>query len=388
MKKVYLALAVAVAMVMGCGEKNVVVEEDLQAAVDLSDVLKVYEQNGRSWNVYEDEGVAKFFSSYEEEDSMVVNEASMAHGFTMELSKYRESEHPFLRQAEDIYNSCMIANGLWDVLEMWIRFSEGSEKAMADSIRCVDVSCLLDKDLRQAALTYRDGMADFMADTEEYDWEEETTWGLRQAFVEVINDKWYKFYEKEDTLDTLQAEWDRTYTDQVRAIYKRYQETDVDERLGLMLEAMNRCSNFNEQCALYGLWANSVESENEDEWIVAVGKRLMEAGRYSPELFRVWAIWRPLCQTLYFGMSRDSNIPNRLYNRYRGLCYRTVLKYLDLHPDDMLAMNCASVLAGRSNINRFGSYPLGNQAIMEKVQFLPARYEDIDDEEEEEEPEG
>ena len=377
MKRIYLMLAVAVTMIMGCGEKSVVVEDDLLSAVDLSDVLKVYELNGRSWDVYENRGVSDFFMPYEEEDSMIVNEVSLAHGLTMDLPEYRDAEHPFLRQAEDIYNSCLICNGIWDELEIWIRFYEGRDKAAADSIRSVDVSCLQDKELRLAATTYRDGMAGFIDETEDYDWDETTTSELRASFTAKINDKWYRYYENPDTLDVVTAEWNRPYVDSVRAVFKRYQETDEDSRLGVMLEALNECRSFSEQCLLYDYWADSVESENEDEWIVAVGRRLMEAGRYSPQLFHVWAVWRPLCQTLYFGMSRDSNIPNQFYNRYRGLCYRTVLAYLSLHPDDFLAMNCASLLAGRSDINRFGIYPMGNQAIMEMVHFLPARYEEI-----------
>lgn len=201
-----------------------------------------------------------------------------------------------------------------------------------------------------------------------------TPFTLKENFLEKINDKWYQYYEDKDSFSKqITGKYD-SLCSVVEKSYQKYLHSKEDERLGLMLRSLNNCKNFDEQCSLFCKWANSEESSYEDMWIVAVGTRLMDGKLYSPILFNVWLIWRPLCQSEYFGISRDSEIPNKFYNKYRSCCFTTCLKYITEHPDDIFAMNCASVFAGRGNIFRKGSYPIGNQSAAECFEFLPNRY--------------
>ena len=121
----------------------------------------------------------------------------------------------------------------------------------------------------------------------------------------------------------------------------------------------------------------------DDNWIIAAGCVLMQTGSYSPILNHVWITWRAMCQTLHFGNSRDSYIPNHYYNKYRQLCYRSCLPWIQSHPEDVYAMNCAAAIAGRSNMNRYGYNYFGNEAMIEEAMMLPNRFDfgDIDDEE-------
>ena len=50
----------------------------------------------------------------------------------------------------------------------------------------------------------------------------------------------------------------------------------------------------------------------------------------------------------------------------RKKCYRTCLKRIEQHPHDIFAMNCAASIGGRVNLNRFGEYLFGNEAVVER----------------------
>ena len=85
--------------------------------------------------------------------------------------------------------------------------------------------------------------------------------------------------------------------------------------------------------------------------------------------------WHCLYQYCYGGISRDSSIPNSLYNAMRKKCYRTCLKRIEQHPHDIFAMNCAASIGGRVYLNRFGEYLFGNEAVVEKHTMLSGRDE-------------
>ena len=165
--------------------------------------------------------------------------------------------------------------------------------------------------------------------------------------------------------------------------FQHYLDADEEHQLATMLGELATCRNFDEQCSLWCLWANCKESNLEDEWLVAVGRRLMDSGYYNPLLNRIWITWRALTQIMYFGMSRDSAIPNHYYNEYRSKCYLTCLKRIERHPDDVFAMNCAAAIGGRVNLNRFGQNYFGNEAMIEEAMMMPNRYHTGDENDEE-----
>ena len=101
----------------------------------------------------------------------------------------------------------------------------------------------------------------------------------------------------------------------------------------------------------------------------------MRSGKYNPMLFNIWLDWRCLTQGM-LGASRDSEIPNQMYNQMRKRCYITCLKRIEEYPQDALAMNCAAVLAGRVNILRSGAFMFGNDGILEMHEFMPKRFDE------------
>lgn len=383
MKKYILLILVSV-LVFGCKSNE---ESQNSTAVDLSDLLSIYKENGDGRDISDDDNLYKILYPFEDNDTSTSIDIEIydSETFTYEFPETKMSQQPFLASAEDIFNSCLIANGIWSNFEVWDRFYGIEDKTIANSIRQIKLDCLKDETIRRAATTYRDGMADLLSRAEEAVDEDLSPYDLRESFIGKINEKWYKFYDDEEKFSSLMTQKYDSLSNIVEETYQLYLKTDEGSQLSFILNAMNKCKSFDEQCSLFFKWADSEESEDEDLWIIAVGTRLMDGEHYSPFLYKVWQIWRPLCQDMFFGLSRDSEIPNKLYNEYRARCYATCLKYIDIHSDDVLAMNCASVLAGQRNINRYGSYSFGNQSAIEKIELLPNRYKSIFNNEEEEE---
>ena len=57
----------------------------------------------------------------------------------------------------------------------------------------------------------------------------------------------------------------------------------------------------------------------------------------------------------------------------RKKCYLTCLKRIEKNPNDVFAMNCAAAVGGRVNINRYGQFMFGNDAVVEKHTYLSGR---------------
>ena len=202
-----------------------------------------------------------------------------------------------------------------------------------------------------------------------------------------IESKAYKFYEDEEAFVQLLDSIHEIAEGMTMDKFQRYLDASEDDQLKVILGELAACQNFDEQCSLWRNWANCDKSVIENEWLVGVGMALMKSGNYSPILNRIWVTWRALCQTMFFGMSRDSTIPNPFYNEFRKICYVSCLKRIADYPDDVFAMNCAAAIGGRTNLNRFGQNYFGNETMIEEAMMMPKRYhsEDSSDSDEEEE---
>lgn len=356
-----------------------------EKAVDLSDVVDIY----KTYAEAENEGREYDLSEVLEGDYLEYADCGYVlfdTAFAVQLPQYAGSKQPFLANAQDFYNSCRLAFDVWSDFDLWLRSNTSDELvASADvlgGIRQISEDCISSQPLRKAARVYKDSLMQMMNKPyEEWD-EEDDAMGLLQNFSIAIEGESYQFFENHesfvDSIVDLGNELRKVTEDQL----KIYQETDSLQRLGFMLNALNGCSTFDEQCSLFLNWINCKEAEMDDEWIIAVAGRLIDSEKYNPALNEVWMVWRCLFQIQYCGMSRDSFIPNHFYNSMRKKCYMTCLKRIERHPDDIFAMNCAAFLGGRININRMGEGFFGNEAISELAQCMPGRFGEDDEEEE------
>ena len=347
--------------------------------VDLSDVLDIYAESLKGDGDYS-------VSTALEGDSLGDGYGMLLFAdtaFAVQLPQYAGSSQPFLADAEAFYNSCAFAFNLWSNHQVWV-CELASPQEVRESIGTISADCIRDQERRAYASVYQDSLLLTIGDGGVLEWEEgDSSSDVFGVFCGRLNEKAYRFCSDMSLFaDSLQHLATRSLSS-ARPLVEEYRPTAADDRLGKMLNSLNACQTFDRQCSLLLCWADCKEAEPEDEWVIAVAGRLMRSGRYNPFLSQIWLIWRCLYQYQYFGLSRDSAIPNEFYNGMCKQCFLTCLKWIERHPDDLFAMNCAAVLAGRSNLNRFGEYPFGNDAAVEKYYHLSGRYEDMTDEEEE-----
>ena len=382
------SIALLTALLFSCNNNKKESEEglfDYSEPVDLSYILKAYDQQK---NGGDDDIDKKLFPDMPEDGLNLFEDTS----FVLHVPEYADSKQPFLANAEDFYNSCCLTWNIYSNFEVWFRghsaFLLYEDDVVKQSIENISVDIIHDQEVRQAAQLFKDSTLMLMATTPD-EWEEDVSIiGYAVNFGDVIESKAYRFYDDEEafvsSLDSVTAIAEGMAKDR----FQRYLDASEKEQLGVILGELAACSNFDEQCSLWYSWANCNKSDLEDDWITGVAVALMKSGKYSPILHRIWIAWRSVFQLLYFGASRDSDIPNVYYNEYRKMCYVNCLKRIEAHPEDIYAMNCAAAIAGRTNINRFGMNYFGNESMIEKYMMLPNRIssdEGNDEEDDEEE---
>lgn len=372
-----------------CNEEKCSNSFEYSMPVDLTDVLQTYELY-KGCSVDEQDSILLSFV----DEEMCEGEVTLFEdtSFVLRLPEYKDSGIPFLAVAEEFYNNCSFAWNLWSNFEVWYRGHTAGDlrgdKEIIRSIKSFDVKIIRDTELCKEAQSYRDSILVLMSmGLDEWD-DAHNAWNVRETYSNVIAEKACRFY---DDREDFQNDYNRI-VESAEGLgddkFSHYINTNEDEQLDVMLSELNTCANFDEQCSLWRKWANCKESQGEEEWLVAVGNKLMESGKYNPNLNRIWITWRTLCQLYYCGASKDSVIPNPFFNQYRRMCYRTCLKRIEKHPDDIIAMNCAASLAGNSNVIRIGDFPYGNDAVIDASQMMPERFDfddmaEDDDEEEE-----
>ena len=359
--------------------------------VDLSEVLQAYELYQKS-NAVEQNSILFSFVDKEmcEGDVTLFEDTS----FVIRLPEYKDSKIPFLAVAEEFYNNCSFTWNIWSNFEVWYRGKTAgdlrSDKDIIRSIKAFDVKTIRDVELNKAAQSYRDSILVLMSmGLDEWD-DAHNAWNVRYNYSNAIEKKACRYYENMDEFQdryNIIVEFAEGLGDDK---FSHFVNTNEDGQL-VILSELNTCANFDEQCSLWRRWANSKESKGEEAWLVAVGNKLMESGKYNPNLNRIWITWRTLCQIYYCGVSKDSVIPNPFYNQYRRMCYQTCMKRIENHPDDIFAMNCAASLAGNPNVIRIGDFTYGNDAVIDASQMMPERFgfnemavDDVEDYEDEE----
>ena len=354
-------------------EKSSEFEYDMP--VDLSDVIKEYELYQRC-NADEQDSI--LYSFVDEE--MCEGEVTLFEdtSFVIRLPEYKHSNNSYLAFAEEFYNNCSFAWNIWSNFEVWYRGETSGElrsaKEIIKSIKDIDVNIINDSDLNKAAQIYKDSILILMSiGIDKWD-DAHNPWNVRYSYSDAIAKKTCHYYDDRDEFLNKYNIMVETAEGMGKARFQHYLNTNETEQLSVILTELNTCKNFDEQCSLWKLWANTKKSQSEDGWLVAVGKLLMESGKYNPNLNRIWITWRSICQLYYCGASKDSVIPNPFFNVYRRICYLTCLKRIKKHPDDIFAMNCAASLAGNPNVIRIGEFSFGNDAVIDASQMMPERF--------------
>lgn len=384
-------LAVATALVMtGCGEKNGggKVEDELSVpTVDMTEVQKAFAQKPKDgedeFDLHRRQVESLFPETVREEDDTSIDIWLMeGRDGLIELSEYANSKHPYLAQAADAYNAARIGWGVWSNFEVYVNRDFDLQEEVIEATKKVDVDDFGDERFGKPARQYKQGMLELFVEGEEKWTEEKNPSEEMEVFMENLHGVHYvPWAEHTDSMVVLLQMSGKRQEALSDNTYQRYQKAEKESRgVEEALSILQGSESFAHQCSFWLRWANTkVDGDDEDFWILASGSKLLKSGLYNPELFRIWAIWRAMYQMEFGGMSRSSEIPNAYYNEVREICYRTCLKWIEKHPDDMVAMNCASLLSGRSNLNRYGENPFGNEGLTELLNECPGRMAEEED---------
>ena len=99
----------------------------------------------------------------------------------------------------------------------------------------------------------------------------------------------------------------------------------------------------------------------------------MKEGNYSLYLYELWLKWRVLYQSSV-GSSKDSEIPNRIYNEYRRMCLCSILSHIKNNKEEIMAINNFLMMAYKVNILREGDYDYGNQYAVEEYNLSQEKF--------------
>ena len=377
-----VSVVFAMTAFMGCNKEKAEPEAfEHDTPIDMTDILQAYNWLTAPSNYDRGSYIAVLQSDMPDYDFYLFCDTS----FVLRLPEYSGATQPFLAQAEDFFNSCALAWNIYSNYEVYYRGRTtgglGCEEDASHCTESISVDIINNKELRKAAQAYKDSILTLMnlSLEEMSDDDVNRVMGYVTDFSSAIEQHSYHFFEETDAFFESLVDLRKTAEEMVEDKFQRYLDADEKQQLGVILDEMSECANFDEQCALWLRWANCKKSVSDESWLIATAIRLMKSGHYNPLLQNIWMSWRAMCQTSEYGSSRDSNIPNDFYNSYRQLCYQTCLKRIERQPDDIFAMNCAAAIGGRTNINRFGQNYFGNEAMIEEMMLLPNRFEDDDE---------
>lgn len=183
-------------------------------------------------------------------------------------------------------------------------------------------------------LIRRDGnyeiVTDYFADFENYSYAYEfpfDTLRLKKAYK-----KHSKYYDKSSFVPDIKYFQNYYASDDSTAL-------TYDDPVGVIERRLRPDMSFDEKC----VYAIELSHLMRDEGIDVLGA-LIESREYSRYLLEVWENWRVNVQSLYFGLSNSSVIPNAYYSKIHGICANTMLRHIQSHPDDDYALSCLSSL--------------------------------------------
>lgn len=289
----------------------------------------------------------------------------------MDISfQYDKIATPLVIDLIDVYNGFNILNSIYTDTELWIRF----DMDVHDAIKKMDCSIIKDDSIKAYACNYKNQILSILSDTSIQDSVKLEKIGMAYSFVygklvdryhvshygELSEEKYQEKYDKKevvqdyDSIFSLRGTSDTTYLKQLA----------------------NEAKSFDAKCIYTLEYAHTVTDDLEHPAIKGL-EYLMKSEKYSIYLYEIWRTWRCLLQEDCFGSSKDSEIPNDLYNRMRLVCAHTILEYIIQHSSDIMAINQFIVLSSINNIERYGVYPYGNQNMMEQLELFYERYKDV-----------
>lgn len=292
-----------------------------------------------------------------------------------------------IKRLVDAYNASVVQNSIMTDFDLQMRGYNLNDVIKA--IKRIDVTHIKDAEVLEKLKAYKKEMLYLLSvDPDSVNQNVHNPWKAKDELYAYLSKKYHvstfgklneELYWKEYNQCSSVPEWNELRE-------KRGNDKMVDE----LKKKYSNAKDFDARC-IYAIELGHAYEADLDSWESADGfsqnpaipimEALMKENKYSLYLNELWQKWRVLYQSAR-GASKDSEIPNWIYNDYRNTCCCTILSYINEHPRDIKAINEFLVMACKENILRHGGFEYGNQYAVEKYYLFPELYKEDEDKQE------
>lgn len=293
-----------------------------------------------------------------------------------------DASDSLLRDLVDMCNAATAIRSIFTDFDLYMRL-EDFKSETRDAIQAFDLSVIKNNETRTHLEEYRQkmiGLYDVRA--QDVDQEVVNPYLYRYEADEYIADRYslthYYNIDVDELAERLQTEyWTCAAIPDWDTLQAKRGDLSIEQEL---LTRYLNSKSFDERCiyAIELAYANEARHDVDDPYLKYMYE-FLTAGQYSKYLHSLWCHWRCIFQ-YNNGSSKDSYIPNWIYNQVRNQCMHTILKQIAQHPDDLMAVNLLMQLAFEKNIYRLGTFEYGNQNAVDYYELFLEKHDTEDGE--------
>ena len=290
------------------------------------------------------------------------------------------------KRLADAYNAAVVMNSLITDFDLQMRLNFEYNNTI-EAIKQMDISKVKDQETLSKLKDYKKEMLYLLSvNPDSVNQEIHNPWKAKDDLYVYLSKKYHIH-----TFGTLNEDkyWDEyNNCPSVPEWAELREKRGNDKMIEVLKKKYNNAKDFDARC-IYAIelghaYEADIDSWDEDDYqnpAVPIMESLMKERKYSLYLNELWQKWRVLYQNSK-GASKDSEIPNDIYNDFRNICACTILSYIEGHPNNIYAINEFLVIACKENILREGEFSYGNQNAIEKYYLFHEIYEKDKEEQE------
>lgn len=287
---------------------------------------------------------------------------------------------PLMQDLVDMYNAATAIRSIFTDFDLAMRFKDYIPEAKT-SIMALDLSIIANQETKEAIKQYQEQMlALFDLKPDSVNQEEVNPYLYRDQADAFISEKYNITHYCETEIRLLSEQlnnqfWNNTDVPDWNDLQERRGDATLEPEL---LHRYSQSKTLDEKCIYLielshvHVAAKYAEKSNYPGLIY----QFLISSEYSKYLLHVWTHWRCICQ-YELGASKDSYIPNWIFNQVRNRCAYSTLSYIAQHPTDKMAINMFMQISSEQNIYREGTYSYGNQ---NAIDFYCLFHEEFEDE--------
>lgn len=282
-----------------------------------------------------------------------------------------------IRRLTDAFNASVAMNSIITDFDMLLRFPRMDE-AVAEAIKSIDVTQVKDPEVAAKLQAYKKEMLYLLSvDPDSVNQDIHNPWIVTEnlhayltkkynvgTFGTFSKDAFQKRYKNCASVPELMSlRKKRGSEHMIEPLREKYQNAkDFDARCAYIIELAYAYDSNHEA------WIDTI-SHDDTDYIptIHIMESVIREKKYSRYLNELWLKWRKMKQFCR-GASKDSSIPNCVYNEFRNMCASAILSHIAKHPHDIMAINEFLTLAYRENILREGGY-FGNTSAGDDFPF-------------------